>query len=652
MENKKRNKIAEVLGFYKNSPYVSAYQQDANIRSSIFMSTIIIALELFMILRYVYKYIIVGKEGVTVTVSSFFKYTRSYWILLAVGIMMLVYGCLYFTGKIRKNRVVSNILITVFAGVCLNFGIYVSFSDFGSGRMIICFLTMVLYVACLLIWRPYLSIILLTLISFEFYRYIDTRAVNKQGEIIGVSSGDRINYVTFFISLTAIAISIYHQRHREAIEAEKLYKASVTDDLTGISNMHHFTQRATSYAAEHSDVLYIFFNIENFRTYNNQMGYIRGNEFLTGFGRILDEVFLEKPHARQVDDHFVALTLNEDAQEEISLVQKKLKEATDYEVYIELKAGGYIPGDKLEDADARACIDKARYAAGSIKNRPGELYREYDEEMDKGFRQREYVLNNIDKAVKEGYIKVYYQPVMNSDDEKLCGCEALVRWIDPVVGFLSPGAFVPILEESRQIHKLDRCVYEIVCRDIRHSFDNGIPVVPASLNFSRLDFELMNPIEVLEELVTRYDIPRELLHVEITESALTSDVAGLKRDMDIFHEKGYAIWLDDFGSGYSSLNVLKDFEFDLLKIDMVFLKNFGQTENSKVILKNIIRMANEIGMKTLTEGVETKDAVDFLEETGCGRLQGYFFGKPMPYDDFVGKLKSGEFTVSERPIAK
>ncbi|MCR5626719.1 MAG: GGDEF domain-containing phosphodiesterase [Lachnospiraceae bacterium] len=651
MDNKKRTWLENMLGFYKDSKYVSDYKREANVRSSMYMSIVLIIIEVWMIIRYIVKYMIIMPDKYEITVSSFFQYTGSYWVLLIIGLIMFVYGLLFMKGRVNKNGVSSNIFITMFAGICLIFGVYVSYGDFARDKMIICFLTMVMYVAALLIWRPYISIILLTVISVGFLYLIQNYSISKEtGEPIQMGSGDQINYITFFITLTMLAISIYQQRHREAIEAEKLYKASVTDDLTGIANMHRFDEETREYAnqcaMEGEDIIFLFLDIENFKTYNDQLGYKMGDEFLKKIGHMIGEVFVGDPYARQSDDHFVVLTKVDGFMDRVSLMQAKIEESKDYEGYIALKVGGCRP-EGNEMVDSRRCTDRARYAVSFIKNRSDEVFREYDEKMEEKFHQREYVLNNIDKAVKNGYIHVYYQPVMDSSNEKLCGCEALVRWIDPEMGFMSPGLFIPILEESRQIHKLDRCVYEIACRDMRNSYDNGLPVVPVSLNFSRLDFELMDAVDVLEELVTTYNIPRNKFHVEITESALTSDVEGLKKDMKRFHEKGYEIWLDDFGSGYSSLNVLKDFDFDLLKIDMVFLRGFENNQNSKVILKNIINLSNELGMKTLTEGVETREAVDFLEENGCGRLQGYFFGKPMPYEEIIGKIESGEFKVSE-----
>lgn len=644
-----KNWIVYILGLYKNSDYVVEYQRVANVRSSIYMAVVVMILEVWMILRYVIKYVIPGKYEMSVPI--FFHYTRYYWILLLVAVGMCIYASLYITGKIKKSSWVTNLCIILFSGSCLAFGIQVSYGDFSKGRMIICFLTMVLYVACLLIWRPAISIALLSLIAAGFYQLLETKAVSPEtGLPVQFDKGDYINYITFFITLTMVAISIYQQRHREAVEAEKLYQSTIRDELTGIPNVSRFSDLANEYIerAPEGGLIYLFFNIENFRTLNDQMGYDEGDAFLRGFAMVLSDVFEGEPYGRLSDDHFIALTGADGYEDRIDRLRSIVHEHSGKEVYLDVKVGGFRPGSG--DISPMRCADRARYAAGFLKNKSDVYYSEYDDKMDQNFRTRQYVLNNIDKAIKDGNIHVYYQPVMWSKDKKLCGCEALARWIDDEHGVISPGIFIPVLEECRQIHKLDKCIYEIVCRDMRRSLDEGRPVLPTSINFSRLDFELMDAVNVLEELVEKYDIEREYLHVEITESALTSDVEGLKAAMDQLRDKGYELWLDDFGSGYSSMNVLKDFRFDLLKIDMVFLKGFSENPNSGKILKNIIDLADNLGMRTLTEGVETTDSVDFLSDAGCGRLQGYFFGKPMPYDELYKKISDGEYEISSESI--
>ena len=641
--------IKQTMGFYHNTPYVARYQQEANLRSSTFMACVVILLEIWMIFRNIRMNVLTGK---CTSLSMFFEYTNSYWFLLLVGIVTLIYCRLLLREKMQRLRKYSEVWITVFSGICLYFGMTTSMKDFSRGRMITCFLTMTLFVACLLIWRPYISILLLSAIAYGFYQLLNNFSFDREGNALHVNAGDQINYITFFISLIMIAISIYHQRYREALKAQNLEIAAVTDELTGIPNMAHFSELAGSYLAEGEqkgiELVYLFFNIENFQTFNDRFGYSGGNDLLISMAQVIRDNFPDEPYARQSDDHFVVLTKSEGYERRVGAVRNSLKYKHKAEVYMDVKVGSYRVRDYT--ADPRLEVDHARYASALLKNHEEEFIREYDDQMDKDYRLRQYVLNNIDRAVKEGYIKVYYQPVVWSDDGELCGCEALARWDDPEMGFLSPGKFIPVLEECRQIHKLDKCVYEIVCRKMRECLDKNLPVFPTSLNFSRLDFELMDAVGELEKLVEKYQIPRKYLHVEITESALSDDVSRLQKSMRILREKGYSIWLDDFGSGYSSMNVLKDYKFDLLKIDMVFLKNFTGNENAHKIIKSILDLAKDLGMMTLTEGVETQEAVDFLQSAGCGRLQGYFYGKPMTYDEIYAKLQDGTYKLAEEFI--
>ena len=218
----------------------------------------------------------------------------------------------------------------------------------------------------------------------------------------------------------------------------------------------------------------------------------------------------------------------------------------------------------------------------------------------------------------------------------------------PSIWPVIPNEFIPVLEEYRLIHKLDKAIFEAVCRDIRGAMDTGKPVVPVSLNFSRLDFELMDAVQELENIVKRYNIPREMIHVEVTESALTDNLSNLNAAINRIKELGYSLWLDDFGSGYSSLNVLKDYQFDVVKIDMRFLSNLESSEKARTLVECIVQMADRIDMLTLTEGVETEAQAEFLNSIGCTRLQGYLFGRPVPKDAFYNRIEKGELIVSEK----
>ncbi|MCR5404677.1 MAG: EAL domain-containing protein [Butyrivibrio sp.] len=258
----------------------------------------------------------------------------------------------------------------------------------------------------------------------------------------------------------------------------------------------------------------------------------------------------------------------------------------------------------------------------------------------------DYVIQNIDTAIANNRIKIYYQPVVRSLTRQLCGAESLARWIDPVHGFLSPDKFIGALEAAKLIHKLDCFMIEHVCSDISDRMKKNLPMVPVSVNFSRLDFEELDMLDFVENLVSTYDIPRDFLHIEITESMIASDAALMDRVIKSFRGAGYEVWMDDFGSAYSSLTLLKDYEFDMLKLDMGFLSTF--TERSRAIITSTTTMAKDIKIGTLAEGVETKEQAMFLRDIGCERLQGYYFGKPMPLDEFFTHIREAGITVEER----
>ena len=258
----------------------------------------------------------------------------------------------------------------------------------------------------------------------------------------------------------------------------------------------------------------------------------------------------------------------------------------------------------------------------------------------------EYVAENIDAAIEKGWVKVFYQPVIRTLTGELCGAESLARWIDPVNGFLSPDKIIGPLEDTNQIHKLDCYVVEKVCADISERLKNDLDAVPVSVNFSKLDFEAMDMLKVVENAVEKYDIPRDYIHIEITESMIVSDAVLMERIIESFRNAGFEVWMDDFGSGYSSLNLLKDYHFDTLKMDMAFLTSF--TDRSKEIMTSAITMAKNIGIMTLAEGVETPEQMEFLYSIGCGKLQGYYYGKAMPLEVFFAHIEEMGIKIEPR----
>ena len=633
------------LGFYSNPPYVENQLREADVRGALFLTGVVTIVEIWMLLRYVKNWVLPGEVE---TLGEFFHYTKDYWLLLIASLLLFTYSSLYLRGKASRLKKFSGAFIFLYYLFAMYFGITTAQHDFSRGRMIICFLTFLMYATIICIWRPYTSILLVCAFGFGFLWLLNNRTFDKAGNALHLSEGDTINYITFMLVLFILSISVYYQRYRDASKSWKLEQIAVTDDLTGMPNIRKFEEETKEYLYERFSVgehpIYLVLDIANFQTYNDRFGYSGGDQLLIHMGKILRSAFPDEPVVRVSGDNFAVLTNAEDYKERVANIRRQLKAAYPTETYLDIKVGSYRA--KGNTKNARHAIDRAHHALKYLHNTDNEFIIEYDEKMRKDHKLKEYVLNNLEKAVNEGYIKVYYQPVMWSEDGAIAGCEALARWIDPEIGFLSPGLFIPTLEDARQIHKLDLCIYESVFKNIRECMDQGLQILPVSMNFSRLDFELMNVVKELKSLMDKYQIPKEYLHVEVTESALTSDVSGMKKALKKLSDDGFEIWLDDFGSGYSSFNVLKDFHFDLLKIDMEFLRNFSKdNENAKKIISTIIDLAEKLHMGTVAEGVETLDAVDFLREAGCGRLQGYYYGKPMPFEELRSKIDNGEYRV-------
>ena len=257
----------------------------------------------------------------------------------------------------------------------------------------------------------------------------------------------------------------------------------------------------------------------------------------------------------------------------------------------------------------------------------------------------QYILDNFDKALKNGSIRAFYQPVIRTLTEQICSVEALARWEDPKMGLLSPYLFISVLEKFRLIHKLDISILENICITYNEMREKGLPLHPFSINLSRLDFNEMDMLNAISETLKKYNVPATAIHIEITESVMLDNTAYFRRIFDSFHEAGFAIFMDDFGSGYSSLNVLKDYSFDVLKIDMRFLSDIGL--RSKKILSSVVNMAKAIGIHTLAEGVETKEQMIFLKSIGCEMLQGYYYSKPMDSEMYVDYLTNSGIVVEK-----
>ncbi len=412
------------------------------------------------------------------------------------------------------------------------------------------------------------------------------------------------------------------------------------DTLTGLPNITYFRDLSQKIlndpAALEKGLVFIYFDIKNFRAFNYRYGFDAGDKLLIHAGNVIKNFFPEFGVSRFADDKFITLAYDEDVEKRIKSARNKVANFQNMAT-IAIKAGIFnvpkTPGTNF----VHAC-DCAKLACESIKKIVGSILGYYNEEIGRRERLREHIIESIDEATKNEYIQVFYQPIVHVVSRRVCGYEALARWNDPKFGFLSPPDFIGVLEDSRLIHRLDIYMIRKICSDMKKCLDAGRAIVPVSMNLSALDFQMVNMPFIASDALRADNLPKNFLNVEITESALGDGHKDIYETLDRFRRNGFEIWLDNFGSKYSSLNVLEEVDVDLLKIDMRFLRKFHTETRSRSILKNIMNMAKELGIHTLMEGVEDEEVLEFLRQTGCEKAQGWLFGKPMPFDktEFFG----------------
>lgn len=418
---------------------------------------------------------------------------------------------------------------------------------------------------------------------------------------------------------------------------------SVRDDLTGLLTMPVFLKKALAQAKKDEEegafgsYDSIYFNLTNFKFYNASYGREEGNRLLQKIADDLRTYFPDELAAHPERDTFFLLGSRRRVPEALEAMIRDVDRYID-DSSVRLKAGVYDFGKTVPPITAlRNSFDLAKIACDSIKTDGSRSWAFYEDSMGSMLENRAYVLRHFDRALREGHIRIYFQPVIRTLSGKLCGMEALARWEDPDKGLLTPGIFIPVLEGARIIDKLDRYVLEAAARFLAERRRKGLPVVPVSVNLSRVDFEVSQPLDMVEEVVKRYRLPRRLIRIEITESALVKSEKVLKKAIAAFRKAGYECWLDDFGSQYSSLNVLHTFYLDELKIDMAFLRHFN--ERSRKIIKSIVVMAKTLGIHTLAEGAETREQVEFLRSIGCEKIQGFYYSRPRLWQDIEQWMK-------------
>lgn len=428
---------------------------------------------------------------------------------------------------------------------------------------------------------------------------------------------------------------------------EDITEFSEKDVLTGGYNRRGFiriTERLLNEVPDRTKYAVLFFNVKNFKAVNELFGVESGDVVLQNIFRTLTHSKLSPVITARVEsDHFVCLVENKNLDfEELTSVcdNKFVKDGKCMNLII--RCGIFYVEEK--PMKISGMIDRAKLAKRYITDEYVQPYMVYDHSMQVAYIDKAKLAGELQEGIAKEQFKVYYQPVIDTKTGKIASAEALIRWIHPDKGFISPALFIPTLEENGHISELDFYVLKKVWQFINDRCENNKFVVPISVNLSWMDFydEIMME-KILKEMDRFRENGREhMARFEITETsyaAIRENRSGILESLRIKNAK---ILLDDFGSGFSSFGMLQDYDFDILKIDMSFIRKIGENPKTKSIVHSIIGMAHEIGIKTVAEGVETEEQVSFLRQSGCDYIQGYYYSKPLPEEEFVEFLEKAD----------
>lgn len=429
--------------------------------------------------------------------------------------------------------------------------------------------------------------------------------------------------------------SIINLRETAAMINELQY-----DRLTGVYNHEYFYQMVKKRLAEDPDGEYsiVCSNIDNFKLVNDTFGNKAGDELLkeiasiskltvgdTGFcGRFGADRFLcfQKTDIEHNDRNDFGLRLDF----EMSSI---LKSITMHWGIYEIKDRS-IPVEQM--------CDRALLAVNSIKGKYNQLFKIYDDSLRDNLIFENTITQDLDKSLKDENFIIYYQPKYSLKDNGITGAEALIRWNHPVFGMMNPGEFIPLFEKNGHIPKLDIYVWEHVLMNMNKWRKNGFEILPVSVNISRADVFHFDVVNVLKELTSKYEVDPQLMHLEITESAYAESSLIIVETVDRLREIGFVVEMDDFGSGYSSLNMLSRMRLDILKLDLEFTQSETAKKEEDSILEDIIAMAHKMHLKIMAEGVENESQLQRLMKAGCDYVQGYYLAKPMCEDEYLKLL--------------
>ena len=457
------------------------------------------------------------------------------------------------------------------------------------------------------------------------------------GQCIEEDDGTRL-FHSFVLDITPL------ERTSESLRYRMSY-----DELTGLNNTVAFYQLAKELIVQNPETEFeiMVIDIERFRIINDLFGSKTGDDLLKYIASFFRNVNLPlSAFGRFHADHFAACYPSTESNRKRfvdSLQRIASSFVLDYVVI--MRFGVYQVKDRT--LPISAMCDRATLALKEAKHDNTIVCGEYDEGVRRRLVDEQAIMNTMESALANEEFVVYLQPKYDLATENIIGAEALVRWQHPAKGFISPGIFIPVFERNGFIFKLDQYIWEKTCQILADSIRDGKHPLPISVNVSRVDLYHRDIVSILTRLVQKYDIPARLLELEITESAYMDNAEQIIALVKELKEAGFRILMDDFGSGYSSLNMLRDMPVDILKIDLRFLDSSDQSGRGGSILNSVIRMAKWLRMPVVAEGVETRAQADFLRTIGCNYAQGFYYSRPIPVPKYEELLASSDFTPEE-----
>ena len=425
-------------------------------------------------------------------------------------------------------------------------------------------------------------------------------------------------------------------------EQKKVYDLAYVDDLTKAPNENAFKERATELLLENPDVPYMLtcFDIMNFRYINEGYGHLKADMLLRDIAVALGEAYgYNETYGRLSADRFVGLVVDDERQNERRefITERVTRSSAEIGMKypVKFKTGIYYIRDKNEPISEM--IDKANLARKSVSTLSRNLEAEYRDQLMEETKKQERVESRMHEALDNGEFRPYLQPKWNMASDQISGAEALIRWVDSNGTVIPPGEFIPVFEKNGFIEQVDFYMLDAICKYIRQMIDEGREVYPVSINQSRYLLYDPNYIMKVQEIMLKYRVPKGLIELEITETVFFSEKERMLEVMRHLKEFNMNLSIDDFGSGYSSLNLLRDIPFDVLKIDRGFLDESAQSESGKWILRKIVEMAEGLNLKVICEGVETHEQVEMLLDIGCIYAQGFLYSRPIPLEEFMDK---------------